>query len=144
MEDAEELARGEAKRLAQQERHVRREQELRDMGELPPLTAEEQERVARGGKSMREVLWIWRGAGTTGADADLEEGKFGCFAGGDFLSNKPSALCIEWCKAYACTRRWEEEVRLVAEEVRRIRVALEYRACEWESRMRGVPIGATE
>ncbi|KAJ7886239.1 hypothetical protein B0H14DRAFT_2243953, partial [Mycena olivaceomarginata] len=132
MEDAEELARGEAKRRAQQERRVRREQELRDMGELPPLTAEEQERVARGGESMREVSWIWRGAGTMGADADLEEGKFGCFAGGDFLSNKPSALRIEWCKAYARTRRWEEEVRLVAEEVRRVGVALEYRACEWE------------
>jgi hypothetical protein len=27
------------------------------------------------------------------------------------------ALQIEWCKAWARVRRWEEEVRLVKEEV---------------------------
>ncbi|KAJ7677407.1 hypothetical protein B0H14DRAFT_3536655 [Mycena olivaceomarginata] len=120
MEDAEELARGKAKCRTQQECRARWEQELRDVGELPPLTAEEEERVGRGGESVREVSWIWRGAGTTDAETDLEE-----------------ALRIKWCKAYARSRRWEEEVRLVEEEVHCIGVALEYRACEWEACARG-------
>jgi hypothetical protein len=52
------------------------------------------------------------------------------------------ALQIKWCKAWARVRRWEEEVRLVEEEVRRAGVSLEYRAREWEERERTVPVGA--
>ncbi|KAJ7164569.1 hypothetical protein C8R43DRAFT_1122450 [Mycena crocata] len=44
------------------------------------------------------------------------------------------ALRIEWCKAFARTRRWEEESRLLAEEVRRLPISLEARATEWEVR----------
>jgi hypothetical protein len=76
MQDAEELARSEIKRRAQDERRRQREDALRREGELPPLTAEEEEqRVVRGGESVRQVSWIWTGAGMMGADADLEEGK---------------------------------------------------------------------
>ena len=36
------------------------------------------------------------------------------------------ALQIEWCKAWSRVRRWEEDVRLLKEEVRRTGVSLEY------------------
>ncbi|KAJ7805537.1 hypothetical protein B0H14DRAFT_2382755 [Mycena olivaceomarginata] len=76
MQDAEELARSEIKRRAQDERRRQREDALRHEGELPPLTTdEEEERVVRGGESVRQVSWIWTGARMMGADADLEEGK---------------------------------------------------------------------
>ncbi|KAJ7826226.1 hypothetical protein B0H14DRAFT_3467853 [Mycena olivaceomarginata] len=61
-----------------------------------------------------------------GADADLEE-----------------ALRIEWCKAYARTRRWREEMLLVEEEVRRAGVTLEFWAGEWDRRAM-VPIGESQ
>ncbi|KAF8139157.1 hypothetical protein K438DRAFT_2118931 [Mycena galopus ATCC 62051] len=74
MEDAEDLARNEEKRKGQEERRKHRENELRRQGELPPLTREERERAAQSGESVREVSWIWMGAGTTRSDADLDEG----------------------------------------------------------------------
>ncbi|KAJ7705144.1 hypothetical protein B0H16DRAFT_1747395 [Mycena metata] len=104
----------------------KRKDVLRATGELPPLTAEEEgERAARGGENVREVSWIWTAAGTSGTDAELEE-----------------ALRIEWCKAYARTRRWGEEMQLVTEEVRRLGVTLEYNAREWEERATKVRVGA--
>ncbi|KAF8171708.1 hypothetical protein K438DRAFT_1773011 [Mycena galopus ATCC 62051] len=113
--------------MGQEQHRRRRENELHREGELPPLTREERERAAQSRESVREVSWIWTGAGTTGSDADLDE-----------------ALRIEWCKVYARTRRWEEEVKLVEEEVRRMGVSLEYRAKEWEERARNVPVGTAE
>jgi hypothetical protein len=76
MEDAEERARGAEKRKAQEERRRQREDQLREEGELPPLTdAERQERVVRGGENMHEISWIWAAAGTAGSNAELEDGK---------------------------------------------------------------------
>ncbi|KAJ7019263.1 hypothetical protein C8F04DRAFT_913208, partial [Mycena alexandri] len=125
MEDAEEVRSGAEKRRQQTERRLRREDDLRALGELPPLTAEERERVVRdGGENVREVSWIWTGTGTTGTDVELRE-----------------ALRIEWAKAYARVRRWREETRLLQEEARRLPVSLEYEAVEWERRVRLVPVG---
>ncbi|KAF8137817.1 hypothetical protein K438DRAFT_1996673 [Mycena galopus ATCC 62051] len=76
MEDAADLARDEAKRKGQEERQRLRENELRRQGELPPLTREEREHAAQSGESVREVSWIWRAAGMTALEADLEEGMF--------------------------------------------------------------------
>ncbi|KAJ7791737.1 hypothetical protein B0H14DRAFT_2395344 [Mycena olivaceomarginata] len=84
-------------------------------------------RCMQDAEDVRQVSWIWTGAGMMGADADLEE-----------------ALRIEWCKAYARTRRWREEMLLVEEEVRRAGVTLEFRAQEWEARAMEVPVGETQ
>ncbi|KAJ7024986.1 hypothetical protein C8F04DRAFT_968337, partial [Mycena alexandri] len=125
MEDAEELLRGAEKRKAQAERRARQENELRQDGLLPPLTAEEiGERAARGGENVREVSWIWTAEGTAGSEAEMEE-----------------ALRIEWCKAYARTRRWREETMLVEEEARRAPIFLEHRAKQWDQRVVEVPVG---
>jgi hypothetical protein len=76
MEDAEELAKSAEKRKEQEAQRLRREDALRDQGELPPLTREEQEEHAsRGSESVRKVSWIWTAAGAVGSDADLEEGQ---------------------------------------------------------------------
>ncbi|KAJ6499891.1 hypothetical protein DFH09DRAFT_945023 [Mycena vulgaris] len=78
MEDAEEIARGAAKRREQAERRRRREEELRDYGELPPLGLgeDEEERMARGGENVRVVSWIWSASGTAGTDEEFEDGEY--------------------------------------------------------------------
>ncbi|KAJ7720540.1 hypothetical protein B0H16DRAFT_1336023 [Mycena metata] len=81
------------------------------------------ERVARGGESVREISWIWSVAGTQGTDADLED-----------------ALRIEWAKAYARKRRWQEEVQLLEEEQRRLLVSFEHNSFVWDQR--GLAVGA--
>ncbi|KAJ7750608.1 hypothetical protein B0H16DRAFT_1277965, partial [Mycena metata] len=71
----------------------------------------------RGPENQRQISWIWTEAGADGTDAGLEK-----------------ALRIEWSKAFARTRRWNEEVRLLHEEYRRVRVSLEYEAAKWDTR----------
>lgn len=92
---------------------------------------------------MRVMSWVWKSAGGKDSEDDVEEGRFQS----DVFANdadKISALQIEWCKAWARVRRWDEEVRLVQEEVRRAGVTLEHRAREWEERARSVPVGTDE
>ncbi|KAK7033875.1 CxC2 domain-containing protein [Favolaschia claudopus] len=118
MEDAEELQRNAAVEAGRTARRNRREDELRAEGELPPMTASERAGRLRGSENVREVSWIWTSASMAGSNLELEE-----------------ALRIEWVKAWARTRRWEEEIRLVEEEVRRFPISLEHRAKEWERRI---------
>ncbi|KAK6974082.1 CxC2 domain-containing protein [Favolaschia claudopus] len=56
------------------------------------------------GEGSHTLSWIWYRVGSGEAEGDelLEE-----------------ALRVEWCKAYARTKRYDEEVRLVREEMRR-------------------------
>ncbi|KAJ7446031.1 hypothetical protein B0H11DRAFT_1930373 [Mycena galericulata] len=92
---------------------------------LQPLVEEEgEEMVTRGGENMREVSWIWTVTGTAGTDAELED-----------------ALRIEWAKAWARSRRWTEEVRLLEEEWRRLPVTYAYRENVWVRRAIAVPTG---
>lgn len=44
-----------------------------------------------------------------------------------------AALRVEWCKAQERAKRYEEEVELVAEEMRQTLVTLEWNAKEWET-----------
>jgi hypothetical protein len=75
MVDAEEEIRGAETRRAQAERCNRHEDELRLEGKLPPLTADERERQARGGKNMRVMSWIWTSAGGKQSEEDVDEGR---------------------------------------------------------------------
>ncbi|KAJ7238471.1 hypothetical protein C8J57DRAFT_1528783 [Mycena rebaudengoi] len=85
---------------------------------------EEGERAARGGEGHRQVSWIWTMAGASGTDADFE-----------------AALQIEWLKVCARKRRWDEEVGLLKEEMRRILASFEYEAKVWDARASAVPVG---
>jgi hypothetical protein len=51
------------------------------------------------------------------------------------------ALRIEWAKAYARSRRWDEEVQLLREEFRRVPITLEWQAKMWERRASEVDVG---
>ncbi|KAJ7463592.1 hypothetical protein FB451DRAFT_1042930, partial [Mycena latifolia] len=131
MEDSEQLLRDADKRKAQAERRLRREAELRELGELAPIRPEDEdteaERAAHRGENLRQVSWIWTSGATAGTDEDLE-----------------NALRIEWSKAYVRTRRWREETQMLEEEVRRLPVSLEFRASQWEEPVKAVPIEELE
>ncbi|KAF7313212.1 CxC2 domain-containing protein [Mycena kentingensis (nom. inval.)] len=73
------------------------------------------------GESRRVVSWIWRFTGTAGTDEELRD-----------------AIRIEWSKAYARTRRWREEVRLLQEEWRRLPLSWAYEESVWEKRFNSV------
>ncbi|TFY52492.1 hypothetical protein EVJ58_g9986, partial [Rhodofomes roseus] len=44
------------------------------------------------------------------------------------------ALRIEWCKTRARAKRWQEDIELVREEMRRVLAYHKYKADEWESK----------
>ncbi|KAI6156579.1 hypothetical protein BKA82DRAFT_4325506 [Pisolithus tinctorius] len=75
----------------------------------------------RPGEGQRRVSWIWRLYG-----ANL---------------NSILAIHVEWCKARACTHRWEEEVRLLFEEKQRTLQFLEWHANWWMGRASAIATG---
>ncbi|KAK6977461.1 hypothetical protein R3P38DRAFT_3237208 [Favolaschia claudopus] len=140
MEDPEELTQRQAVRMRQASKRREKMEQLRREGEY--VTDEEEaeeageaEGAEEGGPEMvtntaenrREVSWIWRSAGTAGTDAELED-----------------ALRIEWTKARARARRWQEEVDLLEEEYRRVLISLEHEAKHWETRVTEVPVGSVD
>ena len=64
--------------------------------------------------------WIWITALQTSTSAEDPD-----------LNN---TLRVEWCKAQERAKRYEEEVELVVEEMRRTLVTFELNACEWDQR----------
>ncbi|KAF7342850.1 CxC2 domain-containing protein [Mycena sanguinolenta] len=123
MQDPEEHSRNAEKRRKATERRLRKESELREDGLLGE--EEDDEMVTRGGESMREISWIWTMAGRAGTDEELQD-----------------ALRIEWSKAWARSRRWTEEVRLLEEEWRRLPVTYAHREKVWIERAVAVPVGS--
>ncbi|EIW79110.1 hypothetical protein CONPUDRAFT_35152, partial [Coniophora puteana RWD-64-598 SS2] len=71
------------------------------------------------GEGHRTFLWIWTAKGGDGSD--IEKG-----------IEDTEGLRVEWLKVSERTKRWEEEVSLLKEEMRRVRAYLEHRACWWE------------
>ncbi|KAJ7021123.1 hypothetical protein C8F04DRAFT_1274114 [Mycena alexandri] len=123
MEDAEDLRKREERRKQGEARRRARTRQLIAEGERieeddgDDAWEDDDGDRATTTESRRVVSWIWTVAGTTGSDAELEEG-----------------LRIEWAKAYARSRRWKEEIRLLEEEQRRLLVSLEHEARKWEAR----------
>jgi hypothetical protein len=87
------------------------------------------------------MSWIWTGAGTSGTDADIEDGEFSLRNPRTRLLTRSLALRIEWCKAYARVRRWREEVAILEEEWRRVPISLGYEAQKWVDRAKTVVDG---
>ncbi|KAJ7856129.1 hypothetical protein B0H14DRAFT_3644088 [Mycena olivaceomarginata] len=124
MQDAEELSRNAEKRRRAMARREVRETEMRADGLLPQLDDDDDdEMVMRGGENVQQVSWIWTMAGTAGTEEELED-----------------ALRIEWSKAWARSRRWTEEVRLLEEEWRRLPVTYAHREQLWKDRAVAVPV----
>ncbi|KAJ3831051.1 hypothetical protein F5878DRAFT_493838, partial [Lentinula raphanica] len=84
----------------------------RQMSELQRLRA-------ACGEGKRRLSWIWMPCG----NGELENE--------DILED---GIRVEFCKAYARAKRWEEEVVLIEEEMRRCIVSLEARAQVWDER----------
>ncbi|KAJ3751874.1 hypothetical protein EV360DRAFT_75833 [Lentinula raphanica] len=84
----------------------------RDMTELQRLRA-------ACGEGKRRVSWIWMACGNGQLEDEeiLEEG-----------------IWVEFYKTYARAKRWEEEVILVEEEMRRCTASLKARARIWDNR----------
>ncbi|KAF7296591.1 CxC2 domain-containing protein [Mycena chlorophos] len=75
------------------------------------------------GSNKHVMSWIWRGTQAGGSEAEMAE-----------------AVRIEWSKAWARLRRWEEEVGFLTHETRRVPTSHEHWAAAWEERARSVPL----
>ncbi|KAF7304804.1 CxC2 domain-containing protein [Mycena kentingensis (nom. inval.)] len=72
---------------------------------------------ARQGETRRVMSWIWKLTARAGSDEEFRE-----------------SVRIEWCKAYARTRRWREEVRILEEEWRRFPLSMAFEERRWADR----------
>ncbi|KAK0440232.1 hypothetical protein EV421DRAFT_1712676 [Armillaria borealis] len=101
----------------QTEDELHEQQRLRDLGVMD-ATGESSTNwnPAQRGDSRRVLSWIWYDSGTK--------------------DNTPkfTALCIEWCKARARMLRWEEEIQLLDEEMRRVISFADWKARWWSER----------
>lgn len=98
----------------------------------------------KGGKGnlesegRRTLSWIWRAIPQTEGTSDeainqeLEEGSFSLSCLRKIL-NYILGLRVEWAKSLARAERWEEEVLLLREEMRRVLVVFEHQAQWWRS-----------
>ncbi|KAJ7932991.1 hypothetical protein B0H13DRAFT_1856601 [Mycena leptocephala] len=73
--------------------------------------------VVAAGETTRTMSWIWYSTNLQNGEADLIE-----------------ALRVEWCKAYAKTSRWHEDIVIVDEEMHRTIEYGAWMAAEWERR----------
>ncbi|KAK7019979.1 CxC2 domain-containing protein [Favolaschia claudopus] len=130
MEDPEDMKKKEERRKRAKARRAKKAAELLSHAVDIPSWAEEASddesdgaddgdgEARQGGENRRELSWIWMAASCAGTDAELED-----------------ALRIEWSKTYARSRRWNEEVRILQEEFRRLPIALEFEASMWRWRL---------
>ncbi|KAF8171732.1 hypothetical protein K438DRAFT_1981883 [Mycena galopus ATCC 62051] len=128
MEDEEDLRKKEKERAAREEKRRQKNSELYAHGLLPAeddgAMAVDDDAGVRGPENQRQVSWIWVVAGTDGTDGELE-----------------NALRVEWSKAFARVRCWDEEVRLLREEFRRVSLSFQHEEDRWRARASAVPVG---
>ncbi|KAJ7617937.1 hypothetical protein FB45DRAFT_872384 [Roridomyces roridus] len=118
-----------AKKGEKRKRATDRAHQLRRENGLPEEDVEmgDEEGSVRAGEKFREVSWIWTMTGLSRTDMDLEE-----------------PLRIEWAKAWARSRRWEEERRMLEEEWRRLGASHQHSERAWEARGATVPVGVID
>ncbi|KAK7026660.1 hypothetical protein VNI00_015533 [Paramarasmius palmivorus] len=74
--------------------------------------------LVKAGESHQVLSWIWVDWDVSGDPSGVKE-----------------VIRVQWSKAWARKRRWDEELHLVEEEMRRTVVTLQYEAEEWRSRI---------
>ncbi|KAG1872264.1 hypothetical protein F4604DRAFT_1881048 [Suillus subluteus] len=77
---------------------------------------------------QQTVSWIWK---TRGVSDNTEYGL-------------QDSLRVEWCRARARAHRWEEEVQLLREEMRRVLAFFEWQAGWWDAQSSGRTFGSPE
>jgi hypothetical protein len=95
--------------------------------------------VAAVGEGERRPSWIWStGTWHEGADDPMTRaGEFSLKFSYDTLLIGATALRVEWAKSMARADRWEEDVVMLDEEMRRVLAFCEWKADWW---MRQVPL----
>ena len=82
--------------------------------------------------------WIWRGAPTsTDAVSGYNEGFVPFFVVDRHLTLLFPAYQLEWSKSYARNQRWQEEVKLLKEEMRRTLEFLKWKSSLWSAKASG-------
>ncbi|KAK6977280.1 hypothetical protein R3P38DRAFT_3237413 [Favolaschia claudopus] len=110
---ADEDVRGINERAWSEEEEAERER-LRALGEIVEGGVEAAGIVAAG-EGSHTMSWIWYKTNLGDDDAEIID-----------------ALRVEWCKAYARTRRWHEDIILIEEEMRRTIEYGVWMGREWE------------
>jgi hypothetical protein len=165
LEDSEELQRKAEKAKRIEKRRAREDAQLRSAGILPLVVERDESEGEEGdedegdvfnagaatarpmpgllqhGESRRVLSWIWTNAGSTGTDIELEEGTQPRFLKQAACIDTGLVLRVEWCKAWARTRRWSEEIKLLEEEWRRVPLSFAFEERKWVRRAQSVPIG---
>ncbi|KAF7293735.1 CxC2 domain-containing protein [Mycena chlorophos] len=134
MDDPETFSKKAEKAREREERQVKRRAQIRmeegwsssDSGmEVEGADdSEEADEFFTKGSNKTVMSWIWRGTKAGGNASEMLE-----------------AVRIEWCKSWARVRRWDEEVRMLREDTRRVPVTHEVWASVWEKRAAAVPVG---
>ncbi|KAF7321124.1 CxC2 domain-containing protein [Mycena chlorophos] len=88
--------------------------------------AREANALFKHGEGKHEVSWIWTMAAL----------------GGEGNEQMDEALRIEWAKTFARKRRWQEESRMSAEDLRRIPESFKYEERVWVKRGAGLDVEA--
>ncbi|KAK0421579.1 hypothetical protein EV421DRAFT_1747354, partial [Armillaria borealis] len=116
----------------QTEDELHEQQRLRDLGVMDAIgeSLTNWNPVQRG-DSRRVLSWIWYNSGTKDNTPATMEEKF-------------TALRIEWCKARARMLRWEEEIQLLDEEMRRVISFADWKARWWSERAKLRPDASPE
>lgn len=85
--------------------------------------------------------WIWRGAPTNpDAVSGYNEGLTLLLLSKGLVAHLLSpAYQLEWSKLYARSKRWEEEVELLKEEMRRTLVFLKWKSSQWSTKASLMP-----
>ncbi|KAI9069574.1 hypothetical protein FKP32DRAFT_1559434, partial [Trametes sanguinea] len=84
------------------------------------------------GEGYREISWIWRVPTDVDSDAD-------------HATEYNVSMRAEWARAKARAERWEEEIELLVEEMRRVVAYFQWQATWWEQqadRRNGMPFTA--
>ncbi|KAG1746445.1 hypothetical protein EDB19DRAFT_1894208 [Suillus lakei] len=77
---------------------------------------------------QQTVSWIWK---THGISTNTEHGL-------------QDSLRVEWCRARARAHRWEEEIQLLREEMRRVLAFLQWQAVWWDAQSSWRTFGSPE
>ena len=106
-------------------------------------------------EGRRRLSWIWQvgtslrgstshethqadvlreGSNSEEDEQDEEDGKCTKLLPVVFFSLFDIGLRVEWAKSLARAERWEEEVLLIREEMRRVLVFLDYKASQWKTK----------
>jgi hypothetical protein len=114
---------------------ILRLRELKSEDVRPPERSEEEKRK----EGKREVSWIWMTKSPSIPDGVVTEDEVNdskcLFISVQFSSSKSkvasTGLRVEWAKAIARADRWEEDVILILEEMRRVLVFLSIWKATW-------------